>query len=171
MRIAKNVTAADLFPFALFVTALIIVADVAFAPRLLHQYNSRYYLETTGKILSYEIKHHQEGGGGPANRGGGSSSFNSISVRYSYIVNGLTFESKHYRYFMASSGGQYNFPVYSIGSDVTVFYNPKNPQDAVLDRGLNNEDFGFMEMATVINIIAIFFWSMYVRNAKKKRFS
>ncbi len=60
------------------------------------------------------------------------------SVKYSYAVGGESFESNKIYFGAVSSGSQKKaqevIARYSQGSTVTVFYNPINPKEAVLER-------------------------------------
>ncbi len=151
-KISTNMLAIMLF--GLFGSALIITADFVTLPEIFHQYASKYYSETTGKILYYEIKHYRSSSG----HGRPSSSYESVNTHYAYQVNGQPFESKRYRYFLAYTGNQFVVPNYSTGSDVRVFYNPQNPQDAVLERGLNDGDLSFLIATGLFNVMALGFW-------------
>jgi Protein of unknown function (DUF3592) len=149
----SNTTVA-LIGFALFATAMLLIADFVCFPQIVRQYGSQHYSKTTGKILYYEIQNFRRSSG----HGYSSASYESVKTRYSYQVNGQSFESQKYRYFLSYSGNKFIAPDYSAGSTVPVFYNPQNPKDAVLNQGLNNNDVTFLLAAAFFNLFALIFW-------------
>ena len=76
--------------------------------------------ETTGKIVSV---------GTPLKKPGKSHQFDGkyIDLYISYMVEGCEFQTKGIKYFTPNGR---NSPSEYIGKEVTVCYNPRNPQEA-----------------------------------------
>jgi uncharacterized protein DUF3592 len=95
--------------------------------------DSRNWLLTTGRVMFVNIEarttHHQHGY---------STAYYPVVV-YEYMVNGMRFQNNR-----ISFGGQIGLGMYSmvqnqvakyvVGGPVPVYYDPSNPQEAVLER-------------------------------------
>jgi hypothetical protein len=93
---------------------------------LYQQFQSKHWSRTTGKITESDVSF---------------SSLRktySLAVRYTYVVNGTRYASERfdfYRHGYTSNGAAMaKLSHYSIGSSVTVYYDPQNHQQAVLNR-------------------------------------
>jgi Protein of unknown function (DUF3592) len=90
------------------------------------QFQSKHWSRTTGKITESDVSF---------------SSLRktySLAVRYTYVVNGTRYVSERfdfYRHGYTSNGAAMaKLSPYSIGSRVTVYYDPQNHHQAVLNR-------------------------------------
>ena len=94
------------------------------------------WTQTTGFVIGSHVE--EDPDPDPGMDGGGSPSFRAI-VRYRYKVQGRKYESSRIAFgwqlddFMSASGLQTKFPK---RSKVNVFYDPNNPEEAVLLTGL-----------------------------------
>lgn len=64
-------------------------------------------------------------------------------IRYSFVVDGVEYESDRYSSTMARGSSFWAKEVidkHPAGSSITVYYNPENPAKSVLDRGFQKDD-------------------------------
>jgi hypothetical protein len=95
---------------------------------------------TTGTVTDTNVREEWVSEGG---RGGGHSHYEYYpEVQYSYSVGGSTYYgndiSKLESSYTSYSGAQAYLTDHRVGSQVTVYYNPDNPSEAVLEK---NSDF------------------------------
>jgi hypothetical protein len=104
--------------------------------QVVKQMASAHYPATTGQVTQSEVSPHR-GSKGVTYR---------VTIRYSYEAAGRTWSANRLRYSTNTSPYTDSFAradkayqrtgQYPVGTTVTVYYNPKNPQDAVLSPGV-----------------------------------
>jgi hypothetical protein len=126
----------------------LIAFDCLFGCFLHRQSNSRFFARTTGVITQSEVRDYSDVDG-PI----------SFAIRYTYVVDGSTYESRRYKYVVSSSDNRAEIVAsHPIGSKVIVYFNPQDPTDAVLVPGLNVTDSSLLEIPALFNILIIAFW-------------
>ena len=96
---------------------------------------------TKGTVVSSEIKQVRK-----KKVGNKRSASYKVKIQYKYTIDGIEYESDNYNSGYFGSGGAFKCSSRSVareaankkykpGARVTVYYNPKNPQSAVLKRG------------------------------------
>lgn len=98
---------------------------------------ANYFPTVLGKITNSEVSTPIVGVG---RESGDRIQTFTLDITYKYVVNGKTYSSKKRRWHeVQSSFHRYHDSIarkYPLGKSVTVFYNPKNPNIAVLEPGL-----------------------------------
>jgi len=126
-----------LFIFVLFVGWLALSAGLLFLTvRSWHRVrSSQHWPSAKGKVIASGARKHQ----------GESHTYYTIGLVYAYSVEGAEHRSKRVDFDVVSSYAEWQAAEqvlnrYPLGTEVDVFYNPDNPQLAVLERtvsGLN----------------------------------
>jgi hypothetical protein len=91
---------------------------------------------------------------------GGRSCFKPV-IRYRYTVKGRSYESERYFFGRQASASisaraEKHVSRYPVGSEVTVYYNPRDPASACLERGVEKTGF-VMKFGFVLIIIGLIF--------------
>ena len=138
--------------FACFWSTLIFVADGYVGRNLWNQFASREYPAATGQITHSEVKRHRGSKGGTTY---------SVDIRYRYAVNDRSFEGTQFRY-NASGSSDSTWAAqavagHPVGSQTKVFYNPRNPQDAVLSPGVDGSDLVLVLFLLPFNMVTLGF--------------
>jgi hypothetical protein len=133
-------------------TTLTLGVDIYLGSAFFRQYKSGKYVETTGVILQSAL-HTQT----LTMHTGDSYLQTNTIIRYSYQVDSRRFVSKKYRYFF-STAGQVIAASYLPGAMVPVFYNPQNPSEAVLSRGISKRDVCIIEFVGAFNLLLPIGW-------------
>jgi hypothetical protein len=137
--------------FALFWTALVGAFDWMAGNTIVRQLASEKFPSAVGQITHSEVTVHH-----------GKGASYGVDLRYSYKVAGRTFTAQRYRYGeMASSDSAWArraVAAHPVGSPATVFYNPRNPWDALLAPGLNGGDLMLPLFLTPFNIVMLGLW-------------
>lgn len=119
---------------------------------------SKSWKEVPCEILSSEVKTHR-----------GSKGY-SVAISYAYRFEGREYRSNRYQFVGGSSSGQASkakvVAKYRRGSETICFVNPKNPSEAVLDRG--NDQFWFALIPFVFIGIGVFGITMALREGKSR---
>lgn len=106
-----------------------------------------------GRILSADVRKH-DGDDGPTY---------SVEIEYVYTVAGRDYSGSRYRYQNAStSGSGWTHRVVAAhppGSKTTVYYNPRNPEDALLSPGVSGMDLFLAAFMTPFNAVMLGFWA------------
>jgi hypothetical protein len=102
------------------------------------QYHSEVFLETSGEVLSGVVT---------TWTGSKGQIHYHPSITYRYQVDGKTFVGKRFRYdghpsFYNQTQAQQIIDAYPKNSEIEVYYNPANPADSILSRGLDTADLG-----------------------------
>ena len=117
---------------------------------LMLQAGTKDFITTAGMIIStrtadaYEKSHRQDPG-----------------ISYTYKVNGRTYLS-HRDKFIRLVGDHSDDIVHQLpaGCLIEVFYDPVNPRNAVLVRGLESADIICAVILAVFNLLVLGFWSL-----------
>ena len=83
-------------------------------------------------------------------------------VYYTYSVEGEVYESKRVKYissfeYISLEEAEAVLKKYQVNSGITIFYNPDNPRDSVIEPGVHKENLVFMIIG-----LAIFFVSLLI---------
>ena len=142
------------------ITLLVLAFDVLFGMHFASQLVSRNYPQVVGQIISSKIEYDTSG----------SENANQpvASIRYSYSVNGHEFNGHRVRY--VQNGAPESLVVaYNVGESVNVFYNPHNPQDAVLSVGVSDADWKHLTWQSVFNLLLIVCWSFLINKRARMK--
>jgi hypothetical protein len=140
---------------AIFVSILIGWLDFNWGIGLLHQFNTRNYAQTTGEIIHQEVTHNWVVSRFSHNQ-------YDVAISYRYLVNGQPFVGNRIRLIEGSCGFSGNSIVkwgHSVGSQIPVFYNDRNPQDSFLSVGLNQADDSItLIILAAANSLGLYLW-------------
>ena len=143
---------AAIFIFALLWCYGIGVLNYTVGREVIGQWRALSFLETTGTVSASSVR----------------SKFSKAGVKYevdvvySYSVSGLPYEGKRMCFgYWGTSGG--NAPHawvrrHPSGSTVPVYYNPRNPSDAVLERGIDGGLLFPLIFLTPFNVLTLIFF-------------
>lgn len=138
--------------FSLFWTALVGFFDWKAGGQIVGQIVSTHFPVATGQITHSEVSTH----------GGSKKTTFGVDIQYRYDVAGRSFEGRRFRYDDVASSNfawaQEVVAAHPVGAQTTVFYNPKNPQDAVLSPGLSGEDLMWFLFLTPFNMAMFGLW-------------
>jgi hypothetical protein len=152
-RLSKLSGAGCLVMFGLFWSALTVGADVAIGWSVFRQLHALSYSTTTGRVTQSEIKK-VEGDDGPTYR---------PDIKYTYSVAGREHTADRYRYGEWSAGrgrAEGVAATHPVGSEVSVYYAPADPSDAVLKVGLEGMDLFLAMFMLPFNVVmAVFCWA------------
>jgi hypothetical protein len=138
--------------FTLLWSAGVLFFDGFMAHNTAKQFESGSYPMVTGKITHSEVQSHTGSKGG--------RSYTAV-INYRFEAGGQAFAGSRLRYNLISGGwSQANSLVaaHPTGATVDVFYNPANPQDALLFPGISGSDFMVVLFLTPFNAIMFGFW-------------
>lgn len=119
--------------FALFWSVLVLLFDSFAIKAIFHQWRSRTFLPVPARILSSEIRTKSDSDG----------STYAPQVRYEFHVDGQRYESDRVRF--GQMGESNRTPARAIvdanpvGATRTAYYDPANPAEAVLYRGVSGQ--------------------------------
>jgi Protein of unknown function (DUF3592) len=151
--------------------ATIVVLGLAFfdgplAKQLIQQYYSVNFSSTTGKVIHSEV-----------------SSYTTYAkyahihyfpkIRYSYKIDGQINESQRfcYTHYYSEEFSRKVVEDHPVGSQIQVFYNPQNPQDALLSTGFGQIDSAaiirVLIQANFIIVIIVVVWCIKIRQRAK----
>jgi hypothetical protein len=155
--------AKDIFGFIFLLSLFGVFAwwvDVRMIRVFVAQYRTESFPNVKGEILS-----------GTVTRWTGSkgSVHYSPSFSYQYEANGQTYEGRRYRYdghpsFYDEAEANQMVAAHPKGSAIDVYYDPKNPVDAVLSPGLDTADLG---IPFIFGSITIIFLSALIKLGKE----
>ncbi len=138
--------------FALFWTAIVMVFNGFIGYGVYKNYQAQDYLETTGVVTRSEVDRH---------RGSDSTTY-SPDIEYRYEVDGQTYTSDQHVYGEISSsdraGAKKAVRKFPVGKSVRVYYNPADPEDAVLDRSFESLPWFLVLFLTPFNLVMIGLW-------------
>jgi hypothetical protein len=95
-----------------------------------------------------------------------------IKVQYHYTVDGIRHSSDRLRFGAMSSSDNWADTIlarFPKNSPVTVYYNPRQPDESVLLQGLESMDFFMLLFLTPFVLVGFFVWYMAFRSAGKSR--
>ena len=118
---------------------------------------SKSWPTTTGKITFSGIKKVSDSEG----------TFYFPDISYEYSVDGVTYLSDaiHFgpaRGFAFPSSARKRASKYTVGMPVTVYYNPEDPNIAVLEPGIRTSSFIFLGLGALSFIIGLFIFSVLI---------
>jgi hypothetical protein len=147
------------YPLLLLVcwTGIIFAGTYALLETTLRQYLARSFSTTPGKILRSEV------GRGAARRRG-------VEIEYNYTVDGVRYTSHRYRYDDHNIAMEWNAAVeaHPRWSSQTVYYNPKNPADALLQPGVNGCDMFLLLFTLPLNVLTFTLWRTLITQWREK---
>lgn len=121
--------------FACFWSAFILFLDCHAGQSLWKQFASRKYPFTTGQITHSQMTRR---------RGSKGRVIYGVDIFYRYAVKDHPYYGKRFRYNAQFSSGwtwaQQTVAEHPVGSQTQVFYNPQNPQDALLSPDVDGSD-------------------------------
>jgi hypothetical protein len=139
--------------FTLFWSCFVLAFDGFMGHTIFKQAESVDYPQVTGTVTHCEIQTHHGSKGG--------TSYEPV-INYRYAVDGHSFTGIRLRYNSVSSS---NYGAASslvdehpAGSPLQVYYNPANPQDALLLPGIEGSDFIMVLFLTPFNSVMIGLW-------------
>jgi len=93
-----------------------------------------------------------------------------IEIEYNYTVNGVDYTGHRYRYDDHNATLEWGATVveHPRWSFQTVYYNPKNPADAVLEPGIDGCDLLLLLFALPLNVLTSTLWSAIVARMREK---
>jgi len=108
-------------------------------------WNARDWTPVKCRVLSSEISEH---------RGSDSTTY-GVAITYAYRVNGRNYEGDRYDFSLGSSSGRKAkkeiVARYREGSETVCYVNPKNPEEAVIERGrIRDWGFGLIPLVFVL---------------------
>jgi hypothetical protein len=138
--------------FAVFWSAITLVFDVFCARSLIGQWRSERFAAGSGRILSSEVTRNSDGDG----------TTYGAKVRYRYRVGNQAYESETVRFGQMSSSdddwARETVAAFPAGADCTVYYDPRDPASAVLQRGISGQELFFALFLTPFNVVMIMIW-------------
>jgi len=143
-----------LFIFTCFWSACVIAFDGFIGRSLWNQFASRSFTVVTGQITHSQVTPHRGSKGGITY---------GVDIRYRYTVNDRSFDGKRFRYNANASSdsgwAKKAVAAHPVGSHTQVFYNPRNPQEAVLSPGVDGSDLMLVLFLMPFNIVMVGFWT------------
>ena len=141
-----------LIGFGLFWTGMTLLFDGFIIKSAMQQVAAREFTSAPGKVLASEVTTHDSDDG----------TTYGVRVTYSYTVSGQEYTGDRLRYGQVSSS---SYPQarkaaakFPVGSPITVYYNPSDPQDALLRPGLTGGDLFMALFMTPFNAVMLGFW-------------
>jgi hypothetical protein len=133
-----------------FWSALILTADGFVGWGIWHQFASRNYPAVSGEITHSELTRDHGSKGGTTY---------GVDIRYSYAIDGRSFDGTRYRYNAGASSdstwARKAVASHPVGASIQVFYNPQNPQDALLSPGVDGADLMLVLFLMSFNLITL----------------
>ena len=140
--------------FGLFWSGMVLIFDGFITHGIYKQAMSQYYPSVDGQVIHSEVGSHRGSKGGTSY---------SADITYQFVVNGQTFTKDRLRYDPISSSSYAaafeTVAAHPVNSTIRVFYNPADPQDAVLFTGIAGADFMLVLFLTPFNIVMLAFWT------------
>lgn len=137
------------YPLFLLVcwTGLIGAGTYALLQTTVRQHLARKFSTTPGQIIRSEVGH-----GYMVRRG--------VEIEYHYVVGGKAYTGHRYRYDDHNAAFEWEITVESHprGSSQTVYYNPENPADALLQPGVDGGDLLLLLFTLPLNVLTFMLW-------------
>lgn len=151
--LSKAMSGASLFFFAGIWSAFVLLFDVLAAGNLGHQFESGGYPYVMGVVISSKVSSH---------RGSKGRTSYSADVQYKYTVDDQVFIASRVRY--VSQFSNYNWATdivnaHPAGSQTRVYFNPRNPQDAVLSPDIDGGDLMMLLFLLPFNLVMAALWT------------
>jgi hypothetical protein len=144
--------------FGLFWSTITLLFDAFNIIPMVRQVNAIRFPSAEGVMISSEVTRHSDSDG----------STHGVAMGYSYTVAGREYEGHLYRYDKSASSdsawAQRAVSERPPGRKVPVFYNPHNPEDAVLVPGILGSDLFMLAFMTPFNAVMLgFVWVGWAR--------
>lgn len=152
------------WPFTLAYLALVLSAFYFSFVTMPRAVNSNDWPQAQGKVVNSELVQRSR-----MHRSGKRVTVYSAKVNYIYHVDGKPFASHQLKWADRNGPAQVEADMlsqYPAGANVTVFYNPGNPSEAVLQKGISLDHI-LIGMFLLGSILAMAF-AMF-RNARRRR--
>jgi Protein of unknown function (DUF3592) len=140
--------------FTLVWSGIVLTFDGLILRSVYRQYAASHYPAAPGTITRSEVTHHRTSKGG--------TSYNAL-IEYRFTVDGREYTGDRLRFGMASSSlaiATAAVEAHPAGSAATVYYNPADPQQAILDPGLAGSDFIGVLFLTPFNMVLLGLWTV-----------
>jgi len=148
-----------IYPLLLLVcwTGFIVAGTFALLATTVRQYLALNFSTTQGRIVRSEV------GRGPMSRRG-------VEIEYNYTVDGVDYTGHRYRYDDHNVTLEWDATVeeHPRWSFQTVYYNPKNPADALLQPGVDGCDLLVLLFALPLNVLTYTLWSAMITRLQEK---
>jgi hypothetical protein len=143
------------------ITLLGLAFDVLFGVHFAGQLASKKFSQVDGKITSSKIVFDTSGSE--------NAHCSVAAICYAYNVNGFDFNGNRLRY-VSIDAPENLVATYKVGDAVTVFYNPKKPEDAVLSAGVTSADWRRLAWQILLNLALAASWLLFLckRESVKK---
>lgn len=138
--------------FTLLWSGLVLLLDGWVAWSTVKQYGSGQYPSVTGKITHSELITHRSSKGGISY---------SAEISYFYTVGTQPLAGNRLRFNSMSFGSSEASAIvnaHPVGAAVTVYYNPAQPVEALLQPGIEGADFMLLLFLTPFNVAMLGFW-------------
>jgi hypothetical protein len=144
-----------MFLFCGFWSVMVLCIDTKVAQELWRQFESSYYPVTMGEVTYSQVttQHTSKGG-----------TIYGVDIKYHYVVNDHPFDGSRFRYMSGFNNSSDYESVRStvnsnpVKSQIRVYFNPSNPQDAVLSPDLTGGDFMAPLFLMPFNLVMFGFW-------------
>ncbi len=151
--------------FAIFWSGMTLLFDNEMVVAAVKQHWAKYFAVTEGRIISSDVTI-VSGEEGDSER---------LNVEYSYRVEGREYRASRYSYdkFSPFPGccGASNFAgSHPAGTSLPVFYNPRNPGEAVLTTGLTGQHLFEFTFMTPFNALMLGLWFYGLGRLKRRWF-
>jgi hypothetical protein len=136
--------------FILFWSALTLTFDVYGGWGAVRQILATGYAHVPGRMLKCELKVHH-----------GKGVSYSVEMKYAYEVAGIAYQGTTYRHGFGRSSREFAEPLVQAffpGQPVEVYFNPRDPSDAVLQPGIGGTDLFMAMFMTPFNVIMFACW-------------
>ncbi len=148
-----------IYPLLLLVcwTGLIVAGTYALLETTVRQYLALRFSTTQGRIVRSEVGH------GTVRRLG-------VEIEYNYAVDGVDYTGHRYRYDDHNATLEWGATVEERPrwSFQTVYYNPKNPADALLKPGVDGGDLLLLLFALPLNVLTYTLWIAMITRVREK---
>ncbi len=141
----------------IFASVLVGAADYSVIDMTVRQLLARDFATARGRIVYSQVTQHK------ILRGG-------ITIRYVYAVNGRNYGASRYRYDDQNLAMRWEEAVekFPDHSQTTVYYNPKDPTDALLAPGVAGGDLLLLLLSAPVSIALIMLWAAAISRARDK---
>jgi len=138
-------------------TGLIAAGTYALLETTVRQHLARKFSTTQGQIVRSEVGH-----GYMVRRG--------VEIEYHYTVGGRAYTGHRYRYDDHNAAMEWEVTVedHPRGSSQTVYYNPKNPADALLEPGVDGGDLLLLLFALPLNVLTSMLWRAMITRLREQ---
>jgi len=148
--------------FGLFWSGMTLMFDGFTVVPAVRQVLAQRFVATAGTVRSSEVTHQEDSDGDT----------HGVRISYAYTVAGREYVSDRYRYgnFSSSDCGWANQAVGENppGKPVTAFYNPRAPDEALLQPGLAGSDLFMLMFMTPFNAVMLALWVAGWNQARRR---